>query len=227
MKTHLVIGLGEVGTAIQKLLRADGHDSQKEEISEGQYDVLHICFPYSEAFSAIVREYEEKFKSKMTIIHSTVPIGTTDTLRAVHSPVRGPHPHLEEAIGSFVKYFGGPQAEEASECFKALGIGVTCVPDARTTEALKLWDTAQYGSMILLMREIHAFCEEYEVDFGIVYSHANQTYNEGYASLGRKEVARPYLKYKEGPIGGHCVIPNAHLLDSPVAEFIINENGKL
>lgn len=228
-KKHLVIGLGEVGEALQKILRCDGHDPIKEIYNEdGEYDVLHIAFPFSETFIDDVKKYETQFKSGLTIIHSTVPLGTTDALGAVHSPIRGPHPHLVQGIETFVKYFGGARAEEAAEYFKALSIGCTCVPNAKTTEALKLWDTTQYGIMILLNKQIMKFCEETGTDFGIIYGHANQTYNEGYNALGRPEVIRPYLNFVPGPIGGHCVLPNAGLLgDYPFATMILEAQKQL
>jgi hypothetical protein len=74
--------------------------------------------------------------------------------------------------------------------------------------------------MILLNKEIRDYCNKHGVDFNIVYTEFNRTYNEGYEELGRKEVARPYLKYVDGKIGGHCVYQNSKLLDSKTAKAI-------
>jgi UDP-N-acetyl-D-mannosaminuronate dehydrogenase len=130
----------------------------------------------------------------------------------VHSPIRGVHPHLAKGIKTFVKYFGGKKAKEAAKVFERLGVKTKVFKDARTTEAIKLWDTSQYGRLIMLEKEIHQWCKENKIDFDAVYTQANKDYNTGYVALGRPEVVRPYLKHMPGPIGGHCVTPNSKLL---------------
>lgn len=209
---NLVIGLGEVGSAIQKILQCDGYDAAGPLAQGDHYDVLHICFPYSEPFVGYVRGYIELFQPSLVIVHSSVPLGTCDPQGWVHSPVRGVHPNLEEGIRTFKKYFGGNLAAEASWIFRERGLDCYVTEHARTTEALKLWDTTQYGVMIALQKEIYSYCKRHNLDFDLVYGDANRTYNEGYNKLGRQEVARPHLKQIDGPIGGHCVIPNAELL---------------
>lgn len=222
MNNHLVIGLGEVGSAIKSILECDGLDIYKSVYpTEDLYGILHICFPYTESFESDVIHYREKYGATLVIIHSTVPIGTSEKLEAVHSPVRGIHPDLEKGIRTFVKYFGGARAFEAAQFFVSKGILCKVVDHSRDTEAAKLWDTTQYGAMILLEKEIHSFCEKNGLDFDLIYGDFNQTYNAGYQALGMPHVVRPYLKHIEGPIGGHCVIPNAKLLDSPTATRIV------
>lgn len=224
---HLVIGLGEVGTAIQNILQCDGYDTAKGiQAPEGAFDVIHICFPYQPGFVATVHQYRSFFGADMVIVHSSVPVGTCDPEGWVHSPVRGVHPNLELGIRTFVKYFGGARAGEAGVIFNVLGINCMATEKARTTEALKLWDTTQYGIMIALEKHIHDWCEENHVPFDLVYEHANRTYNLGYTRLGMEHVVRPHLKHMDGPIGGHCVIPNAHLLNSPIADWLISENNR-
>lgn len=220
-KKQLVIGLGEVGQAVKNILRCHGTD---KEIVNETYDVLHICFPYSETFVDDVRKYKEHYSSYLVIVHSSVPIGTCDLLEAVHSPIRGVHPHLEEGIRTFLKYFGGFRAPEAALIFEEVGIETQVIRDARTTEALKLWDTTQYGVMIMLEKEIFDFCRLNGLDFEIVYAHANKTYMQGYTKLGMAYVTRPSLMHKPGPVGGHCVLENARLLNTPSAARILKEN---
>lgn len=213
--THLIVGYGEVGKAIHKVLgKADWLDLDKGNARDQGYDVLHISIPYSKHFQQNVKELKNRYNPKLVIVHSTVPIGTCKKLGAVHSPIRGVHPNLAKGIKTFVKFFGGAQAKEASLIFKKLGIKTHCTPNSNNTEAMKLWDTSQYGAMILLNKEIYNFCKQYQLDFNVVYTEANKTYNEGYTKLGRKEVVRPYLKYIPGKIGGHCVIQNSHLFNS-------------
>lgn len=211
---HLIVGFGEVGKAVHAILKGGIHDTLKGFECEAKSNVLHICFPYFKGFVKEVKKYQKKFEPKLTIIHSTVPLGTSKKCNAVHSPIRGVHPHLEEGIRTFVKYFGGKDAKKAAKIFSDVGITTSVVRDSRTTEALKLWDTNQYGVFILLNKEIYAWCKKHKVDFDVVYTSANETYNDGYSKLGRHDVMRPVLKYMEGPIGGHCVVQNAKLLIS-------------
>lgn len=226
--SNLVVGLGEVGQAIAKILQCDGIDKDQTAPLKS-YKFLHICIGYSPKFVEIVKQYQHQYTPDYTIIHSTVPIGTSRECDAVHSPVRGVHPNLEQGIRTFIKYFGGRDSFICSQVFVEKGLSVKSVPDSETTEALKMWDTTQYGAMILLNKEIHRFCKENNLDFDIIYTHANRTYNEGYAKLNRPEVARPYLAFKNEKIGGHCVIPNAYLLESKTAYRIrkYNETGNI
>lgn len=224
---QLVIGLGEVGQAIKNILDCEGHDPQKEVLAEGEFDVLHICFPYSEVFQEKVLGYRETFTPSLVIIHSTVPLGTSESLGAVHSPVRGVHPRLEAGIRTFMKYFGGEQAEEAAALFRKAGIETRVVASAKTSEALKLWDTTMYGWNILLEKEIYDYCQRHQLDFDVIYKHANQTYNDGYERLELPFYKKYILEQVYGPIGGHCVVQNCELLDSPISDYIKEYNASL
>jgi UDP-N-acetyl-D-mannosaminuronate dehydrogenase len=227
---QLVIGLGEVGSAIQNILGCDGYDVNGGLPQEAQYDVLHICFPYSDGFAGSVKAYMLEWKPSLVVVHSSVPVGTCDKEGWVHSPIRGVHPNLEQGIKTFVKYFGcedAKLADKAAEPFRAQGINCFYCPSAAETEALKLWDTTQYGIQIMLEKHIHDWCEKHGLDSSIIYTHANCTYNYGYTRLGMEHVVRPFLNHMDGPIGGHCVIPNAHLLDSELAKLLIEFNTQL
>lgn len=210
--SNLVIGRGEVGKAVQAVLECDGID--KGETKTGKYKYLHICIPYSDSFKKIVLDYQEEYMDEggLLIIHSTVPLGTSESLNAVHSPIRGVHPNLEEGVRTFVKYFGGQRAGEASAEFIKKGVKCEITSSARNTEAGKLWSTTQYGLFIALQKEIHEYCEENGLDFDVVYTQFNRTYNEGYAKLDMPHVLRPILKHVDGPIGGHCIQSNASIL---------------
>jgi UDP-N-acetyl-D-mannosaminuronate dehydrogenase len=214
---HIIAGNGEVGGALFSVIGGVIHDPLKNFIVHGKCDVLHVCFPYSRLFIKTVKEYQKRFESGLTIIHSTVPIGTSRKCNAVHSPIRGVHPYLESGIRLFVKFFGGTRASEAAAIFSELNIKTHITSKPETTEALKLWDTTQYGYMILLNRKIKKWCDKNNVDFDIIYTEANKTYNDGYSKLGRPEVMRPFLHHMPGLIGGHCVRQNAHLLDKKIA----------
>lgn len=225
-KRHLVIGLGQIGTAIQKILQCDGVDVEG---TNQQYNVIHVCFPYSESFEQTVKEYQAHTDASLTIVHSTVPVGTCSKVDAVHSPIRGIHPDLEESIHTFVKYFGGPRAQEAAQFFEDLDILTECFEKSEATEAGKLWSTTGYGINILLQKAVYQYCQKHGLDFDQVYGDFNRTYNEGFEELGRPEFRKYNLPiYEKGPIGGHCVVPNAHFLgDEFFAQLLIQENARL
>jgi len=214
---HLIAGYGEVGKSLHEVLGEALYADRKSgtwKFGGPSVDVLHICIPYKTPiqFVTAVNKYKVYSAAKLVIVHSTVPVGTCDALEVVHSPIRGVHPHLTEGIRTFPKYFGGKRAKESAKIFSDIGIKTRVYPTARTTEALKLWDTTQYGRLIMLEKEIHRWCVKNKIDFDAVYTQANKDYNKGYTKLGMPHVVRPYLKHIKGPIGGHCVVPNAKLL---------------
>jgi UDP-glucose 6-dehydrogenase len=210
---HLVIGLGEVGTAIQKVFNADGYDyTMKEHTITGQYDVVHICIPYSDSFEHFVTKYKEILNPKHIVIHSTVPVGTSRKCGALHSPIRGLHPNLYEGIMTFPKFIGGEQASEVADIFRRAGLKVILVDKQETTELGKLLDTEYYRACIEFTLKARELCDKHEVPFHESYTLFNLTYNEGYKELGHPEYVRPTLQAIKQPIGGHCVIPNSKLV---------------
>lgn len=222
---HLVIGRGQVGSALIEVLskRYDVTSIDKGEFPLEEFDVIHVCIPYVDGFVTNVTNYKLQYLAPggLVIIHSSVAVGTSDRLGAVHSPIRGVHPNLAEGIRTFTKFFGGARAEAAAYIFRQIDITCITTPDARNTEALKLWDTTYYGWNIVFEKAVHAYCDKHRLDFNVVYTRANRTYNNGYVRLGMPEVLRPVLDHREGPIGGHCVIPNAKILGGAVADTIL------
>ena len=151
---HLLLGYGEVGRAIGKIIGKHQYITRKKSTWDGKgVNVLHVCIPYSNAFIKTVKSVRKY--ADLVIVHSSVPVGTCDRLGIVHSPVRGVHPNLTRGIMTFVKYFGGRRAKEASLIFRKKGIWTRVCKNARITEALKLWDTSQYGRLIMLEKEIY------------------------------------------------------------------------
>jgi UDP-N-acetyl-D-mannosaminuronate dehydrogenase len=227
-----ILGYGEVGQALAKFYRKPKIKDLKRNDGLKGVEVLHICLPWSKNFIKISKKAISEIKPKLTIIHSTVAMGTTKKIggMTVHSPIRGIHPELYKGIKTFVKYIGADNkkaGELAKKHLESLGIKTKVFMPSAATEALKLWDTAQFAWMIVLNKEIKKWCDKKGLDFKAIYDEANKTYNEGYQKLDKPEVVRPYLKYMPGKIGGHCIIPNCYLLDSEIAKLILKENKKL
>lgn len=225
---HLVIGLGEVGTALQDILQCNGYDFKiLGIIDENLYDIIHICIPYDYYFEQAVKQYQQKIKPKYVVIHSTVPIGTCRKNGWTHSPIRGKHPNLKESILTFTKYIGGVNALTITKELNKFGMKCKVVTNADDTEAGKLYDLLQYASSILLLKHIYKVCAEKGLNFDTVYREFNKTYNTGYQEMDMPEVNRPVLEYSPGSIGGHCVIPMMELLDDQLARDIISVNENL
>lgn len=221
---HLVVGMGEVGTAVSSVL-SRAHDVYTRDIHNdvdipGRLDVMDVCIPWSSDFVHTVYDYKADYNPRMIVIHSTVPVGVCDAEGWVHSPIRGRHPNLEEGVSTFVKHFGGHRAKEAALNWKAAGVPTAVHPRASDTEAGKLWELVQYGVQIQVEKAIHSWCAKNDLDFGVVYTAMAHTYNQGYEELGEHHLTRPILKHQSGPIGGHCVVPMSTLLDHPIAEIV-------
>lgn len=218
---HLVVGAGEVGTAVAAVL-SRAHLTVLRDVDpvDETADVLDVCIPWSDTFVESVSGYAIEHQVHAVVVHSTVPVGTCDAQGWVHSPIRGRHPHLEEGVTSFVKHFGGAGAEEAALDWKQAGVPTAVHPRAAECEAGKLWELVQFGVQVRMEKAIHTWCEERGLDPEVVYTSMAHTYNQGYEQLGYGHFVRPVLKHMPGDIGGHCVVPMADLLDHPAAGIV-------
>ena len=235
-----MLGNGEVGKAIalfydKPYIRDLSQDTFDAALALGGFDVLHVCIPFSKDFiDQVAQTIIDYVPHGITIIHSTVPVGTTEAvaeivkqqrslsgIHIVHSPVRGVHPNLHEGIKTFIKYIGADSAAAgvaAAGHLGELGIATSVLYHSRASELLKLLDTTYYGVCIAFHKYAAELCEQEGVNFDMVMRHANQSYNEGYTELGKENVVRPVLSHVPGPIGGHCVLPNADILRQQFGE---------
>ncbi len=229
----LIIGKGEVGKSLYRILKTT-HPTRiknKEVLPEEKkgtkvkFTILHICFSYFKGFEKEVKKYQKRYNPKYTVIHSTVPVGSSRKCRAYHSPIRGEHPDLTKDIKTFVKYLG-PKNLVLKIYFELAGIKVKMLDKPETTELLKILSTTYYAWNIVFCKEVKKICDKYKLDFDKIYTRANETYNEGYTKLGKINVIRPVLKPTKGPIGGHCLIPNCRLLKNEITSFILKLNKK-
>lgn len=220
----LIIGFGQIGQALYQVLSPYYHVSYiaKKETREGTnetFDVIHICFPYSGEFEKEVKRYQKVFKPKYTVIHSTVPVGATRGLGAIHSPIIGIHPYLKESVKMFVKYLGGDKKGEMADYFRKAGLRVYLFDKPETTELMKLLDTLKYSIDIEYTKEVKRLCDIYKVPFE-AWTIYTDNYNKGYSMMGYPEYIRPNLIPIMKKIGGHCLIPNLDLLKSKFSDFI-------
>jgi len=220
----VVVGLGEIGKPLNELVSKShevfGIDISSSPPEVGSVSVLHICYPFQIAdFVGETTRYIEQLKPSLTIINSTVAVGTTRSIAeragvaVVHSPVRGKHVRMAEDLIYYTKFIGGTSrehAERAAKHFKSIGLKTQTLLAPEATELAKLTETTYYGLLIAWAQEV----ERYSDRLGENYDEIVSFYEE--ISFF------PPVKYFPGVIGGHCVMPNIEILSrvDPSAEIL-------
>ena len=230
MSNHAVIGMGEVGGAVYgaltKLYNVQTLDINKEKLRE-PIDVIHICIPYSDKFVDIVKKYQRKFKPSLTIVYSTVPVGTCKKLgkTTVHSPIEGKHPKLVRSVEIFKRWIGYNDMEAGKQAEKIWSHIVEChlVNSSDFTEFLKLASTTEYGVNLAFADYKRKVAES----LGMAYE-LTMDWNKDYNALYRRLMPGYYirkfvLQSPEGRIGGHCVVPNAKLLNEQFPDELLGK----
>jgi UDP-N-acetyl-D-mannosaminuronate dehydrogenase len=209
----VVAGLGEVGKPLFELVSkhydAVGVDISPVERAE-QVEVLHVCFPFGiKDFVGETVRYIELFKPSLTIINSTVAVGTTRkiALRAraavVNSPVRGKHARMLEELLIYRKFVGAMDpatGELAAKHFESIGMKTKVLSSPEATELAKLTETTYFGVLIAWAQEVERYCDQAGQDFGEI------------SSFWEEIKYLPPVKFFPGIIGGHCVMPNIKIL---------------
>ena len=210
----VVIGLGEVGRPLLELLSGHYHtvgvDITPPTDPVAKVDVLHLCFPFQITdFVGESARYIELFKPALTIVNSTVAIGTTRKIAeqtgcaVVNSPVRGKHARMREELQSYTKFVGAidiASGKAAAKHFEAAGLKTKILSTPETTELAKLTETTYFGVLIAWAQEIERYCDRAEQSFEEIIS-----FYEEIRYL-------PTTKFFPGIIGGHCVMPNIEIL---------------
>jgi UDP-N-acetyl-D-mannosaminuronate dehydrogenase len=238
-----VIGVGEIGSAMYAILKTRfkvlKKDLKFDEIRNSKLEVLHVCIPYTNKFVDVITSEVKKTNPNLVIIHSTVAPGTTrriflkTKISVVHSPVMGTHPDLKRDILRFTKFIGPINKESAllaKTHLSSVKIKTMVLGSPEETELGKLLDTTYYAWNVIFNKMVSGLCKEYKVSFENVYTKFNAVYNDGYKS-SKPHVTRPILRFQEGEIGGHCLIPNAEIIRASTnfqpADFILNYNNSL
>lgn len=225
-KTKVVVaGLGEVGKPLFDLLSTE-HDVIGVDISTPERiekaDILHVCFPFQiKDFIGEAARYIDLFSPTLTVVNSTVAIGTTRAIAertgaaVVNSPVRGKHARMLKELSLYTKFVGAidpATGEKAAKHFESVGLSTKVLSSPEATELAKLTETTYFGLMIAWAQEVERYCDQ-----------AGQSYQE-VVSFYDEIKFFPQVKYFPGVIGGHCVMPNIALLskytDSMLLEAI-------
>ncbi|MGA8660593.1 MAG: hypothetical protein WB586_31150 [Chthoniobacterales bacterium] len=209
----VVVGLGEVGKPLFELI-SKHHDTVGVDIAPvggiEEAAVLHICYPFQiKDFVGETCRYIELFKPSLTIINSTVGVGTTRAIAnrtataVANSPVRGKHARMLEELRIYTKFVGAMDptvGEQTAEHFQSIGLKTKILSSPEATELAKLTETTYFGLMIAWAQELERYCDQSGQD----YEEVTSFYDEINFF--------PAVKYFPGIIGGHCVMPNIEIL---------------
>lgn len=224
----IVAGLGEVGRPLLNIL-SRSYDSLGIDVEPVDIDqpcsVLHICFPFQITdFINTTAAYINRFRPKLTIINSTVAVGTTRKVQervftpVAYSPVRGKHARMEQDMLHYQKFVVGmdPQSTElAKQHFARAGFKVGSFPTPEAGEVSKLMETTWLGMLVGWAQEI----ERLAAQCGASYDDVNAFI---------KEIEYLPTNVFPGYIGGHCVMPNIAILreafSSKFLDAIIESN---
>ena len=238
MKKDIVIGLGEIGMPIFKLLSkkipTDGYDKTKKLNSikfpnVENIEIMHVCIPFTKSFSNNVMQLTSKFNPKIIVIHSTISPNTTKKLQAkldlpiIYSATRGVHKRMSKDLKRYTKFFAvydhAPKSKWASRIFqnklKKCGIKTKQMSQPITLELAKVvCDTSYYGWLINFAQISKMIADKENVDYDEMWSFTDEI----------QKFLKNRPKMFPGFIGGHCVIPNLELVDEPSLNQINNMN---
>ena len=226
----MVVGLGEIGKPLLDVLsrsyKAIGVDIVPQAESPGDIDVMHVCYPFRiHDFIGETARYIQRFNPGLTVIHSTVAVGTTRAVAertgaaVVNSPVRGKHTRMAADLLHYDKFVGGVDtaaAESAARHFEVAGMKTRILSSPEATELAKLTETTYFGLIIAWAQEVERYCDR----LGLNYDEIVSIYEE--------VKFFPPVKYFPGVIGGHCVMSNIEILrqmnHSDILEAIESSN---
>ena len=222
-ETVMVIGLGEIGKPLLEVIsrhhKTVGVDMTPPAEPPGDIDVMHVCYPFKiNDFIGETARYIQRFNPRLTVIHSTVAVGTTRAVAArtgapvVNSPVRGKHTRMAADLLHYDKFVGGldaASAEKAARHFESVGMKTRILSSPEATELAKLTETTYFGLIIAWAQEVERYCDQ-----------LGQNYDE-VVSIYEEVPFFPRVKYFPGVIGGHCVMSNIEILRKMVQSDIL------
>ena len=211
----MVVGLGEIGKplldVISKHFKTVGIDIAPPVEPPGDIEVMHVCYPFKiNDFIGETVQYINKYHPRLTVINSTVSVGTTRAVAertgtaVVNSPVRGKHTRMAADLLRYDKFVGGVDAESASRAaahFESVGMKTRVLSSPEATELAKLTETTYFGLIIAWAQDVERYCDQ----LGLNYDEVVSIYEE--------IPFFPPVKYFPGVIGGHCVMSNIEILN--------------
>jgi len=227
MKKDIIVGLGEIGYPLFKILEKkipiDGYDKIKKLNSENfpnitEIEFMHICFPFTKSFQKEILSLVKKFDPKVIVIHSTISPNTTLKLQkqldlpVIYSATRGIHKRMNRDLKRYTKFFSiydfAPKSKWAVRTFKnkmkKCGIKNKQMSQPITLELAKIvCDTSYYGWLINYAQISKIIADKFDADYDEMWTFSDEIH----------KFLKNRPKMFPGFIGGHCVIPNLDLID--------------
>ncbi len=242
MKKDVVVGIGEIGKPILKLLSKDnivvGFDLNPHLMNKRKFEryknlktsFLHITIPVTSKFINNILKLYKKFQPECIVIHSTIKPGTTEELQrklsipVIYSSTRGVHKRMVYDLKRYTKFFVissiAPRGKWASaryvKLMKRCGIKTKKMSKPETLELAKIiCDTSYLGWLVNYAQLSNLIAIEHGVDYDEMWSFSDEIQE----FLGNRPKLYP------GYIGGHCVIPNLDLIHSDMLNLIKKMNN--
>ena len=241
MKKDVVIGLGEIGLPIYKIISkhfpVEGIDinpilnKEKSSLKNHNVEFIHFCIPFSKNFFNIIKKYEKKLQPEAIVIHSTISPKTTEKLQkmikspVIYSATRGVHKRMLRDLKRYTKFYSvynsASKSSTVSKMYeqrmKKCGIKTKKLSNPLTLELAKIVvDTSYYGWLINYAQISKIISDKYGIDYDEMWSFSDEIH----------KFLKNRPKLFPGFIGGHCVIPNLELIDNELLNQIdkINKN---
>jgi UDP-N-acetyl-D-mannosaminuronate dehydrogenase len=242
MKKDIVVGMGEIGKPILKLLSKNnivvGFDLKPDLIDERKFEryknlqtsFLHVTIPVSSKFESNLLQLYKKFKPECIVIHSTISPGTIEQIQKkldvplIYSATRGVHKRMLKDIKRYTKFFAisknAPKKQWAIKAYstkmKNCGIKTKQMSKPETLELAKIiCDTSYLGWLINYAQFSNMIAQRYNVNYDEMWSFSDEIHK----FLGNRPKMYP------GFIGGHCVIPNIDLMHNQTLDLIKKMNN--
>ena len=237
MKKDIIVGLGEIGKPILKLLSKKnivvGFDLNHDLMDQIKFEkyknlktsFLHIAIPGTDNLIDNVLKLYKKFQPECIVIHSTIRPGTTEKLQkkipipVIYSATRGVHKRMIYDLKRYTKFFvisaSAPRSKWASSRYvkvmKDCGIKTKKMSNPETLELAKIiCDTSYLGWLVNYAQLSNIVAIEYGVNYDEMWSFSDEIHK----FLGNRPKMFP------GFIGGHCVIPNLYLIHNQTLNLI-------
>ena len=243
MKKDIVVGIGEIGKPILKLLSKHGvvvgFDSNPDLMDERKFEryeslktsFLHIAIPVTGKFINNVLKLYKKFQPECIVIHSTIKPGMTEKLQeklsipVIYSATRGVHKRMIYDLKRYTKFFvisaNAPRGKWATtryaQSMKRCGVKTKKMSKPETLELAKIiCDTSYLGWLVNYAQLSNVIAIEHGVDYDEMWSFSDEIQE----FLGNRPKMYPSF------IGGHCVIPNLNLINNESLNIISKMNNR-
>ena len=242
MKKNVVVGLGEIGYPILKLLSKKqptvGYDINKGLMNNSKFKTLlntptsflHVAIPVTSKFDSNILQLYKKFKPECIVIHSTISPGTTERIQkklsipVIYSATRGVHKRMIYDLKRYTKFFvisaNAPKKQWATKTYsrkmKNFGVKTKQMSKPETLELAKiLCDTSYLGWLINYSQMTNVIAKSYDVNYDEMWLFSDEIHK----LLGNRPKMYP------GHIGGHCIIPNLELINNQTLNLIKKMNN--